>query len=52
MNPKDDLYEQTKRVDAFLKEGSRVDFPAWGTGFLDVFSEPVAQEMLRFFDKD
>jgi pimeloyl-ACP methyl ester carboxylesterase len=52
MNPKDDLYEQTKRVDAFLKTGTRVDYLNWGTGLLDVFSEPVAQEMLNFFDND
>ena len=52
INPKDDLYEQTKRVDPFLNRGTRVDFLDWGTGFLDVFSEAVAEEMLRFFDKD
>jgi pimeloyl-ACP methyl ester carboxylesterase len=52
MNPKDDLYEQTKRVDPFLNMGTRTDFLDWGTGFLDAFSEPVAQEMLRFFDKN
>ena len=52
MNPKDDLYEQTKRVDPFLNKGTRVDFLDWGTGFLDAFSQPVAEEMLRFFDKD
>ena len=52
MNPKDDLYEQTQRVDPFLNKGTRADFLDWGTGFLDVFSESVAEEMLKFFDKD
>ena len=52
MNPKDDLYEQTQRVDPFLNKGTRADYLDWGTGFLDVFSESVAEEMLKFFDKD
>lgn len=50
MNPNDDLYEHTKRVDAYLKNGSRSDFLDWGHGFLSIWPEKTATEMLKFLD--
>ena len=49
MNPKDDTYEQTLRIDRHLKNGRRVDYPDWGHGFLNAYPEAAAAEMLDFF---
>ena len=48
MNPKDDTFEQTQRIDPRLRNGRRVDYPDWGHGFLDAYPEAAAEEMLRF----
>ena len=52
MNINDDLYEHSRRVDPLLKNGYRKDFPDWGAGFLDVFTEQAAAVMKEFFDTE
>jgi len=49
MNPGDDLYVHTKRVDQHLHHGRRLDYPDWGHGFLDLHSAAVAEIILNFF---
>jgi pimeloyl-ACP methyl ester carboxylesterase len=49
MNPQDDTCEQTRRIDPYLKNGRRVDYPDWGHGFLNAYPEAVARDMLDFF---
>ena len=51
MNPKDDTFEQTQRIDARLRNGRRVDYPEWGHGFLDAYPEAAAKAMLGFIDQ-
>ncbi len=48
MNPNDDTFEQTRRIDPHLKNGRRVDYPDWGHGFLNAYPEAAAAEMLGF----
>lgn len=50
MNLNDDLCAHTRRVDALLSNGHRTDFPNWGAGFLDLYSQEVAAEVRQFFD--
>ena len=38
LNLKDELFEHTKRAQAFLRNGEIIDCPEWGHGFLDVFT--------------
>ena len=38
------------RADTLISNGYRKDYPDWGHGFLDVFPEQVAQEILDFLD--
>ena len=49
MNPKDDTFEATQRIDPHLKNGRRIDYPDWGHGFLNAYPDAVAREMLGFF---
>lgn len=42
INPNDDCFEQTKRADAFLNNGRRIDCPDWGFGMLTVNALEVA----------
>jgi pimeloyl-ACP methyl ester carboxylesterase len=51
MNPKDDTFEQTRRIDPHLRNGRRVDYPEWGHGFLNAYAEAAASEMLGFFNE-
>ena len=51
MNPNDDTFAHTQRIDPFLHNGRRVDYPDWGHGFLNAFPEAVAAEMLSFFSE-
>ena len=51
MNPNDDTFEQTQRIDPHLQNGRRVDYPDWGHGFLSAYPEAAASEMLGFFDE-
>lgn len=50
MNPADDCFEQSKRADALLQNGRRVDFPQWGHGFMNAYPRDVAAQILAFFD--
>lgn len=50
LNPGDDLYEQSCRVDPYLSNGRRVDCRQWGHGLLDAHCEDVAAVMLEFID--
>lgn len=49
MNPNDDTFEATQRIDPCLKNGRRVDYPDWGHGFLNAYPKAAAKEMLDFF---
>lgn len=50
MNINDDLAKHSRRVDALLANGERRDYPDWGNGFLELWPEAVAAEMLAFLD--
>lgn len=52
MNIDDDLVTQTRRVDALLANGERREYPDWGNGFLELWPEAVAAELLAFLDAD
>ena len=51
MNPKDDTFEETRRIDPYLKNGRRTDYPDWGHGFLNAYPEAAAKEMLSFINE-
>lgn len=51
LNPADDCFEQSKRADALLKNGRRLDCPDWGHGFLNAFPEEAAKVILEFLDE-
>lgn len=51
MNLKDDLYSHTLRVDKLIKNGFRKDYLDWGHGFLEVFPEQAASEIIDFFKR-
>lgn len=51
MNPRDDTFEQTQRIDHRLQNGHRVDYPDWGHGFLSAYPESAAREILNFVEK-
>lgn len=42
INPKDDLFKLTPRVMDLLQNGTLIDKPEWGHGFMDAFSEDAA----------
>lgn len=48
INPADDCYEQSKRADAIMKNGRRIDYPQWGHGFLNAYAEDAAAVILGF----
>ena len=50
MNPADDLHEHTKRVDPYLRNATRTDFPDWGHGFLEIWPQQVAAAIHNFLD--
>lgn len=50
LNVGDDLFDHTLRVDAHLRNGSRVDCPQWGHGFLELRAREVASLILDFLD--
>ena len=43
LNPKDELFEHTKRAQPLLRNGVIIDHPEWGHGLLDVFTEDVVK---------
>lgn len=51
LNPRDDCWEVSTRADSLLRNGSRVDLPDWGHGFLQVWPEQAALKMLAFIDQ-
>lgn len=51
MNIADDLYRATQRIDPFLNNGTRRDFPEWGNGFLTLHPAEVAEVMLSFLNE-
>ena len=48
MNPGDDMFEQSPRADALMRNGRRKDYPKWGHGFLNAYPEESAAEILGF----
>lgn len=52
MNIADDLFEQTRRIDPWLNNGKRRDYPQWGNGFLELHPREVAAELRDFLDGD
>ncbi len=50
MNFGDDLHEHTKRVDAYLNNGHRRDFPQWGHGALALWPQEIGQQIRNFLD--
>ena len=43
LNPKDELFEHTKRAAPLLRNGEIIDFPDWGHGFLDAFTQDAVR---------
>ena len=52
MNIGDDLYEHSKRADRLFRNGRRIDFPQWGSGFLEIWPGEAAAVMLEFFNAE
>jgi pimeloyl-ACP methyl ester carboxylesterase len=50
INIADELEKHTRRIDPFLRNGWRKDYPQWGNGFLELEPEAVAREVLAFLD--
>lgn len=50
LNPADDCFEQSKRADELLKNGTRRDFPHWGHGFLNAYPADAAAVILSYID--
>jgi pimeloyl-ACP methyl ester carboxylesterase len=46
INPNDMLYDYTPRVMPLLQNGTLIDCPDWGFGFMDVFTEDAAKTVL------
>lgn len=46
LNTNDDIYQQTKRSEDLLKNGTFVDRRDWGHGFLDAFPDEAARLIL------
>lgn len=51
MNPKDDCYDVSRRVDTLLKNGYRRDYDEWGHGFLTVQAAAAAADITDFIDQ-
>ncbi len=51
MNPNDDCYEVSKRVDALLGNGVRRDYDDWGHGFLTIHAAAAAADITDFIDQ-
>lgn len=51
MNPKDDTFAATQRIDPYLVNGRRADYPDWSHGFLNAYPEAAAKEMLAFLSE-
>ena len=51
MNPADDMFEQSPRADAMMKNGRRKDYPQWAHGFLNAYPAEAAAEILAFVNE-
>ena len=51
MNPADDMFEQSPRADAMMKNGRRKDYPQWAHGFLNAYPAEAAAEILAFINE-
>lgn len=49
-NPADELQAATRRAGALMRQGTILERPDWGHGFLDVHAFEVAETLTRFFD--
>lgn len=52
INPGDDLTDYTRRAGVLLRNGSIVERPAWGHGFLDAHTAEAAALARAFLDAD
>ncbi|EED31071.1 hydrolase, alpha/beta fold family [gamma proteobacterium NOR5-3] len=50
INVADDLEEHSRRIDPYLNNGVRRDYPHWGNGFLELHAEQLARDLLGFFN--
>lgn len=50
INPKDDLYELTPRVMDLLQNGTLINKPEWGHGFLDAFTDDAVDVVKSALD--
>ncbi len=48
LNPNDDMHEHTKRADALMQNGQRIDKPDWGHGFFSVHAQETADLVNEF----
>ena len=53
LNPEDDLYEQTKRANSYLKnpESRILDLKSWSHGFLDIETKKTAEIIFSFLNE-
>lgn len=45
LNPQDELFEHTKRIQQMLRNGEVIDHPEWGHGFLDAFTDDAVKSV-------
>lgn len=50
LNPKDMLYEYTKRIAPYLVNGVVTDHPEWGSGFLETDPKGASEAVLKAFN--
>jgi hypothetical protein len=50
LNPKDDVWNNTQRAPAFLRDGRLLDLPGWGHGFLALHASEAAHMVRSFLD--
>lgn len=50
LNPTDDLTVCTRRADSLLRNGEIIECPQWGYGFMDAFTDQVADLVLSKLD--
>jgi len=46
-NPKDDLYDYTHRLAKYLQNGTIIDKPSWGHGFLDTYTDDAVKSVKK-----
>ena len=50
-NPRDHLFEMTRRAGSFLKRGNLINKPQWANGFIDMYGAEIARELQLFLGK-